>query len=1057
MGNPKSRQEILANIAWRCIGPHRGGRVVAVTGDPIHPMVFYFGACAGGVWKTTDGGTYWENISDGYFKTASIGAITLSETDPNVIYVGTGESCIRGDVSAGDGVYKSTDGGRTWSHMGLEDTRHISRIRVHPRNPDIVYVAALGHAYGPNTQRGIFRSTDGGSTWEKILYKSDRAGAIDLSMDPNNPRVLYAAVWQVLRKPWMFSSGGPDSGLFKSNDSGDTWKELTDNPGMPDGTKGRIGISASAARNGRVWAIVEAQDRGIYRSEDGGGNWEKVSDDAAQFQRPWYYSHIFADPINPDTVYVLNLKTWKSTDAGHTFREITMPHGDNHDLWIDANDSQRMIEGNDGGACVSFNGGDTWSTIYNQPTSQFYHIITDDQFPYRVYGTQQDNTAISVPSRSYKGGIPSEEAYTVGHSESGYIAVDPSDPNIVFSGAIGSAPGGGDSLLKYDHRSGQSQIVSIWPEVMLGWGPKHYRYRFQWTYPLFFSSHDPHTLYSAGNMVFRSEDGGMSWDTISPDLTRADQSKMEASGGPVTLDTSGVEVFGTIFSLVESPHERGVFWTGSDDGLVHLSQDDGKTWTDVTPHSLPEWSLITSIEPSQHDPDTVYLSATRYRLHDNSPYIFQTKDKGKTWRFISNDLPDEQFVRVVREDPVSSRLLYIGTEVGVYFSSDYGLSWQPLRGNLPVVPVHDISVKGNELVAGTHGRSLWILDNLTLLRQLTEIDNHPTVHLFKPCDTFRVSSWAEMGRKPLAGKVYVLPSGDPATYYEDRGPLGDTRRRFLDAGANPPNGVLINYYLKYKPADDLTLTISDSSGLAIATYNSQNNKGGDDTSTCISLPAEAGMNSVVWDMHYPPSNVIVDEDPEDNQIRPLAPPGSYSVTLSSQNSTMEHVFALLKDPRVTATQKDFEEQFSLLIKIRDKLSELHNAVSRIRSIRSQVDIWVTRAKEESRQTELMEMSCPLKETLDAIEEELVQTESRTNMDWLHLPTRLETKLLAIATVVGGADSAPTKQSYQVFHQLCELIDIQMNALQELVATELPRFSTLLQDQRIPLISTKLVP
>ena len=639
MAETQTPHNMLATLRWRSIGPPRGGRTVAVAGHPTEPMVFYFGACAGGVWKTTDGGTYWENVSDGYFNTAAVGAVAVSDSDPNVVYVGTGESCIRGNVSHGDGVYRSTDGGATWTHLGLSDTRHIARVRVHPNNPDLVYVAALGHAYGPNEQRGVFRSSDGGASWENVLFRSPNAGAIDLSMDPNNPRILYASIWQALRQPWMFTSGGPDSGLFRSTDGGDTWTEITGRPGLPSGLKGRIGVAASPARTGRVWAIVEAKDRGVYRSDDGGDTWEKTSDEAALHQRPWYYHHIFADPNDPETVYVLNLKAWKSTDGGRTFSEITTPHGDNHDLWIDPNDGRRMIEGNDGGACVSFNGGDTWSTIYNQLTSQFYHITTDNQFPYRVYATQQDNAAISVPSRSYKGGITWQDAYNVGHSESGHIAVHPDDPNIVYSGAIGSAPGGGDTMLKYDHRSGQSQIVSIWPEPMHGSGSKEHRYRFQWTYPLFFSPHDSNVLYAAGNRVFRSRDGAMSWETVSPDLTRADETKMEPSGGPVTLDTSGVEVYGTIFSLAESPLAQGELWAGSDDGLVHVSRDNGATWTDVTPDGLPEWSLITAIRPSVHARDTVYLSATRYRLHDNSPYLYRTTDGGVSWQCISGDMP----------------------------------------------------------------------------------------------------------------------------------------------------------------------------------------------------------------------------------------------------------------------------------------------------------------------------------------------------------------------------------------------------------------------------------
>ena len=573
MGRTHLAPELFETIDWRCIGPHRGGRVVAVAGDPSHAQTFYFGACAGGVWKTNDGGTYWENVSDGYFGTAAVGAIAVSEADPNVIYAGTGEACIRLDVSHGDGVYRSTDGGATWSNVGLADSRHIGRIRIHPEDPDLVYVAALGHAFGPNEQRGVFRSRDGGANWERVLHRNAETGAIDLCIDPTNPRVLYAALWQVIRRPWILESGGPGSGIFKSTDGGDTWTEISGNPGLPEGIKGRIGIACSPAKSGRVWAIVEAEKGALLRSEDGGANWEVASAERDLRQRPWYYHHVFADPQDADTVWVLNLQAWKSTDAGKTFTGVSTPHGDNHDLWIDPADPRRMIEGNDGGACVSFNGGDTWSTIYNQPTSQFYHVTTDTRFPYRVYGTQQDNSAISVPSHSDKGIIHMSDCYTVGSSESGHIQVRPDNPDIVYSGAIGSAPGGGGVLLRYDHATAQIRIITAWPEEFSGYGPKDLKYRFQWTYPILISPHDPDVLYIAGNVLFRSTDDGASWEVISPDLTRDDKSKQEPSGGPITKDTTGAEHYCTIFAFVESPHRQGLFWAGSDDGLMHLSRD----------------------------------------------------------------------------------------------------------------------------------------------------------------------------------------------------------------------------------------------------------------------------------------------------------------------------------------------------------------------------------------------------------------------------------------------------------------------------------------------------
>ena len=790
---------LLDTLQWRCIGPHRGGRVVAVAADPSDGPVFYFGACAGGGWKTADAGTYWENVSDGFFNTAAVGAIAVADADSNVVYVGTGESCIRGNVSHGEGVYRSTDRGKTWANVGLRDTRHIARIRVHPKDPNLVYVAALGHAFGPNRQRGVFRSKDGGGSWEHILFRSEKAGAIDLSMDPNNPRVLYAAIWEAQRTPWSLVSGGPDSGIFKSVDGGDTWSEITDNPGLPEGIKGRIGVAVSPARADRVWATVEGKDCGLFRSDDGGATWETVSDNQDLQGRPWYYQHVFADPQDPDTVWILNYKCWKSVDGGRTFTEATTPHGDNHDLWIDPRNPQRLIQGNDGGACVSFNGGVSWSTIYNQPTAQFYHVATDAQVPYRVYGTQQDNTAISVPSRSHKGAILWEDCYPVGYSESGHIAVHPEDPNLVFSGAIGSSAGGGGNLLRYDHNTGQVRIITVWPELNSGWGAKDMKYRFQWTYPILFSPHDPNTLYVAGNLVFRSTDQGSSWEAISPDLTRHDVSKLGPSGGPITKDTSGAEVYGTIFALAESPHEKGVFWAGSDDGLMHLSRDDGNTWSDVTPRDLPEFTLVSMIEVSPHDRATAYMATTRYKLDDTSPSVYKTNDYGETWAKITDGIPEHDFVRVIRADTNRRGLLYAGTETGVYVSFDDGGSWQPMQANLPTVPVYDLAIKEDDLIAATHGRSFWILDDLTLLHQLADQAMQSADRLFAPREALRAPT--PMGPERQAGqeKNYHLASQTPLAFYDKQKASGEWVRVYLDAGENPPNGVVVTYHLEKEP------------------------------------------------------------------------------------------------------------------------------------------------------------------------------------------------------------------------------------------------------------------
>ncbi|MFQ5934041.1 MAG: glycosyl hydrolase, partial [Dehalococcoidia bacterium] len=895
--------------------------------------------------------------------------------------------------------------------------------------------------------RGVFRSKDGGANWEQVLFRSDKAGAIDLSMDPNNPRILYAAIWQVQRTPWSLISGGADSGIFKSADGGDTWTEITSNPGLPEGLKGRIGVAVSPASPDRVWATIEAEKPGLFRSDDGGATWELVSDNSDLQGRPWYYQHLFADPRDPDTVWILNYKCWKSVDGGRTFIEVTTPHGDNHDLWIDPNNTQRLIEGNDGGACVSFNGGESWSTIYNQLTSQFYHVTTDNQFPYRVYGTQQDNSAISVPSRSGKGAIPWGDCYAVGGSESGHIAVHPQDPNVVFSGAIGSSPGGGGNLLRYDHANGQVRIVTVWPEIYNGHGAKEMKYRFQWTYPIAFSPHDPNVLYVAGNMVFKSTDQGNSWESLSPDLTRNDASKLEASGGPITRDTSGAEVYATIFAFAESPHERSVFWAGSDDGLVHISRDGGQTWDDVTPKDVEPFTLISMIELSPHDPATAYMAATRYKLDDTRPMLYKTNDYGQTWAKITSGIPDNDFTRVIREDPERRGLLYAGTETGVYASFDDGDSWQPIQANLPRVPVHDLAVKDSDLVTATHGRSFWILDDITLLHQLADEVEQASALLFKPRPSYRVVRQRGFGEKPGPGKNYDLIFDKQVTFYETKKPSGETSRVFLDAGANPPDGVLVNYYLKEKPQGELTLDFIDGSGQSILSCSSQTEE--EDRR----VPAEAGMNRFVWDMRYPPPHKVPgDKSTEDEtKFGPMAPPGTYQVQLTANGESHTESFEILKDPRVSATQKDLEAQFDLLIKVRDKLSETHDAVNKLRSIRQQVDEWVQRAKGSRAASAVSEAADPLKEKLSAIENELIQVDYKGARERLHLPVKLNNKLAELPKVIASADFAPPKQAYDVFHDLSARTDHQLGLLNGIVSTDVPAFNELVQELGVPAI------
>ena len=1037
---------LSAALEWRCIGPHRGGRVVAVAGDPSDPNVFYFGACAGGVWKTIDGGTYWENVSDGFFNTAAVGAIAVADSDPNVIYVGTGESCIRIDVSHGDGVYKSTDGGRTWTNVGLDDTRHIARIRVHPEDPDLVYVAALGHAFGPNQQRGVFRSTNGGETWDQVLFKSEKAGAIDLSMDARNPRVLYASIWEARRTFWEISSGGPDSGLYKSTDGGDTWAELTGNPGMPQGIKGRIGVAASPAKSGRVWALIEAAEGGLFRSDDGGETWERVSDSDDIRGRPWYYTHIFADPQDADTVWDLCYNVWKSTDGGRTFAQVTTPHGDNHDLWIDPRNTQRMIEGNDGGACVSYNGGVSWSSIYNQPTSEFYHVAVDNHYPYRVHGTQQDSSAIRVPSRSYKGAILIADCDPVGFSESGDIAVKPDDPEISYS----VYPGG--TVNRFDARTGQERIVSVWPDSVGFSPPRDDKYRFNWKFPVVFSPHDPNVLYVAGNVAFRTADDGTTWEAISPDLTRNDPTKQDVSGGPITLE-GGSDVSCTIYSFVESPQESGLLWAGTDDGLVHVSRNGGETWEDVTPQDLPEWTRVSVIEASPHDAATAYLAGARYKLDDNRPFLFKTSDYGKTWTKITDGIPNHDFTRVIREDPARRGLLYAGTETGVYVSLDDGASWQSLQcapsaglgQGLPVVPIYDLTVKDNDLVAATHGRSFWILDDLTPLHQITAEILEAPAHLLKPRPTHRFLNDSRSAFRGFPGKNYELQTGTPVTRYQKGTGDGDTSLVYLDAGKNPPDGVVVTYYLEREPEDDVRLTFSDSNGDQIKVFSSNDRK----------LEPRAGFNRFVWDMRYPgPAELSDDEGalkPE-SQIGPMALPGSYRVELSAEGRTYSETLEIVKDPRISATQQDLEAQFALLIRIRDKVSDIHNAVDRLRGVRRQVQEWERRAEGRTDAAALSEAATGLKASLSAIEKELVPVKPPAGSR-RGTPARLNGKVARLTQVVSSADWPPTTQSYAVFEEASARVDAQLLELQRVIDTDLADFVRLVGDLEIPAIVT----
>jgi photosystem II stability/assembly factor-like uncharacterized protein len=1017
-------KKLLQGLEWRSIGPYRGGRSVAVTGVRSQPYVYYFGGTGGGVWKTTDGGINWNPVTDGQIATGSVGAIAVAESDPNVVYVGMGEGCIRGNVSHGDGVYKSTDAGKTWKHVGLKETEQIGRVRVHPQNPDLVYVAALGHTFGPNKERGVFRSKDGGKTWEKVLYVDDKTGAIDLDMDPTNPRVLYAAFWQVYRTPWSLESGGPGSSLHKSTDGGDTWTKIV-HEGLPKkGVWGRSGVAVSPAAPNRVWAIIEAEDGGVFRSDDSGRSWRKVNDERRLRQRAWYYTHIYADPLNPESVYVLNTGFYRSLDGGRAYNPIRVPHGDNHDLWIAPDDPKRMINANDGGANVSFDGGFTWSRQDNQPTAQFYHVIADDEFPYKVYGAQQDNSTVAIRSRTAGPGIGERDWWPVGGCESGYIA--PVDGDVSYAGCYDGV------IERYDHRTGHERNVNVYPDNPMGWGAEGMKYRFQWTFPIVVSPHDRRTIYAGGNVLLKTTNEGQSWEPISPDLTRNDPTKLGPSGGPITKDNTSVEYYCTIFAMAESRVQKGLLWVGSDDGLVHVSKDAGKSWQNVTPKDLPEWSMVSQVDPSPHDAGTMYLAANRYKHDDKRPLAYVTTDFGKTWKKITSGIPDGAFVRSVREDPVKKGLLYAGTETGVYMSADGGARWQSLQLNLPVVPVTDLWVKDGDLLASTQGRSFWILDDLSPLRQLTPAAAAAEAHLFKPAPAYRFG--------------------------------GSTGRGAV--GRNPPYGAIVYYTLKSEPkeGEEVTLEFLDPSGKSIRRFSSKPPPGEEERapspeeeffagpSGVRRLSAKAGLNRFNWDLQHPEASRFRGMILWSGRLQgPTVVPGTYQVKLTAGGKSLTETFEVRKDPRLQTTQEDYQKQFDLLLKIRDKLTETHDAITRIREARDQIKTYAERAKGNKA---IGDAARGLTEKMTAVEEALYQTKNQSSQDPLNFPIRLNNKLSALAGVVASTESRPTDQSLAVYDDLVGKIDAQLQALKGLMGAELAAFNRLVREQDIPAVVVK---
>ena len=994
---------LFAGLHWRSIGPNRGGRSQTGAGSAARPLEYYFGATGGGVWKTTDGGLTWKPVSDKTFKTSSVGALAIASSNPDIVYVGMGETELRGNVIQGDGVYKTSDGGKTWTAIGLEKTLAIARIRVHPTNPDIVYVAALGNPYGASPERGVFRSKDGGKTWQRVLYRDDKTGAVDLVLDPNNPDVLYAALWEVFRTPYALSSGGPGSGLFKSTDGGTTWTEVTRNPGLPKPLWGKIGVTVAGADSNRLYAIIEAKDGGIFMSDDAGGSWKLINDDRRIRQRAFYYSRIYADPKTKDTFYVLNTSIYRSTDAGKTLKPVRDPHGDNHDLWIAPNDPGRMINTNDGGANVTTNGGESW-TSQTFPTAQFYGVFTTAHIPYHVCGAQQDNSTACVSSA---GG---SDLYDVGGGESGYIAPDPRDTDVFYAGSYGGL------LTRVNRRTGEVRAINVWPDNPMGHNSGDMTERFQWTYPIVISPTDPKTLYVTSQHVWRSTNEGQSWERISPDLSRHDPATMGDSGGPITLDQTGVETYAVVFALAPSPLDGNVIWSGSDDGLVHVTRDGGRNWTNITPPDLPEFARISQIEASPHDAATAYVTANRYQKADRAPYVYRTHDFGRTWTKIVAGIRGDDFARAIEEDPRRKGLLFLGTETGIYVSFDEGGVWQDFRLDLPVTPVHGVTVKDDDLVIATHGRSFYVMDNINVLRQITGDTTGEAVVLFKPSDAMRSVS----------------------------------------------RGVSIDYYLR-QPADKVTIEIADAQGRVIRTFTGTPPPAAPAAPAApapddgfrpapVPVPVKQGLNRFVWDTRYPDAKDFKGLIMWAGSVRgPAAPPGTYQVRLTAAAVTKAQDFAIVRNPRITATDADLREQFTLASQINEKVSAANEAVVRIRDMKDQIGDRTTKAGD----TRIKAAGDALTVKLTDVEGDIYQYQNRSGQDPLNFPIRLNNKLAALQGIVEAGDYKPTDQAYAVFKELSSQLDKAFRKLDGVVKDDLETFNQQIAKKKLaPVVPQK---
>ncbi|CAN5364943.1 hypothetical protein BH11BAC1_BH11BAC1_15080 [soil metagenome] len=1020
----KYGKPLYSGMKWRSIGPYQGGRSLTASGVIGNSLTYYFGATGGGVWKTGDGGNTWTAISDSSFHSASVGALAVAPGDPNVIYVGMGEAAIRNTAIMGDGIYKTIDAGKTWKHVLTLDASAIGRIIVNPKNADIAFVAVTGKMFGVNKERGIYRTKDGGKTWALILSKNDSTGAIDIDFDPTNPNIIYASLWQVNRKPWMLESGGSGSGLYKSIDGGDTWQSLSQNPGMPKGLLGKICIAVSASNPQRVYAMIENKERpGLYRSDNAGKTWDTASAKNDLSQRPWYFSEIFCDPNNENILYVSNVEFWKSIDGGMTFSKIIQEHGDNHDVWINPNNSDNFIIADDGSASVTFNGGRTW-TSEDLPTGQFYHVNLDNDFPYHAYGGQQDWGPIRIATRSYREAIGRSDWYYPAGGEAGYIVPDPVDATISYGGEYDGI------MTRHDKKNEQYQSISVYPLINDGWGANFSKNRFAWTYPISFSPWNSNVMYCTSQFVHRTNNGGMSWETISPDLTRNDASKQLQSGGPITPDNTGAEIYCTVYAFAESPAKQGVLWAGSDDGLIHLSTDDGKSWSDVTPKDLPPWSTVSIIEPSHFDAGTCFFAAHRFRLDDTRPYIYRTTDYGKTWTMITKGLPANVYTRCVREDPNRKELLYAGTETGAYISFNNGDAWQSMQLNLPVTPVHDMQVKKDlkDLVIATHGRGFWVLDDLTPFYQINDSILKSDYWLYEPNVAIRMD-----GKQLDAEKDETINK---------------------QVGTNAPNGVIVDYYLKEKPKGEIKLIFYSANGDSIITFSNKFDKYGEPLKKKENfyedpkhqeeiLPADSGMNRFVWNLAYPDVKHFEEEYWAASSLAgPRALPGNYMVKLMKGDTLlMKRNFSIVLNPKVKTSTADLKAQFDLMMQVNKKQNEIIRSVLQIRGVQSQVNNFIGSFSDSTKIISLKKVAKPLLDSLQAIGDTLINSKVKANEDVLRYPMQLFERYCSLQDFIRGSDTKPTEQESKVLEELNMRTAPELKRLQNVFDKQIPAFNS----------------